>query len=123
MGATSGGVANGGGGPREAAARDPKLRFIPVPPDAAATKPKCPICQEEWVTVWKDEVQDWVWMDAMKVGERVYHATCYDEVNRGGGLGPQPMRRDTSTPDSVLGKRKGDVEDRDGKMKLKRDGL
>ncbi|KAF2232061.1 hypothetical protein EV356DRAFT_525389 [Viridothelium virens] len=103
--------------------KDPKMRYIPVPPDAAATKPRCPICQEEWKSVWRDEVQDWVWMDAIKVGGRVYHATCYEEVNRGLGVGTQAPKRETPTPDSILGKRKGEIEGRDVRMKLKKEGL
>ncbi|KAI9657024.1 MAG: hypothetical protein M1821_003190 [Bathelium mastoideum] len=121
-GGRGGGDAQGSGLGRDAA-RDPKTRFIPVPPDAAAARPKCPICQEEWSSVWKDEVQDWVWMDAIKVAGRVYHATCYEEVHRGVGLGAQPMKRETSTPDSVLGKRKGELEGRDGRTKMKKEGV
>lgn len=41
-------------------------------------------------------------MDAIKIGARVYHASCHDEVKKAGGN--TPMR--TSTPESVLGKRK-----------------
>ena len=52
--------------------------------------------------VWNDDVQDFVWMDAMKIGNRVYHASCHSEVKKEGGT--TPLR--TSTPDSVLGKRK-----------------
>lgn len=52
--------------------------------------------------VWNDEVQDFVWMDAMKIGNRVYHASCHSEVKKEGGTTPLRM----STPDSVLGKRK-----------------
>lgn len=52
--------------------------------------------------VWNDEVQDFVWMDAMKIGTRIYHASCHSEVKKEGGT--TPVR--TSTPDSVLGKRK-----------------
>jgi pre-mRNA cleavage complex 2 protein Pcf11 len=56
-------------------------------------------------------VQDWIWQDAVKVGARVYHASCYAEVTKDG---PAPARGDTpqartGTPDSVLGKRKAEV--------------
>ncbi|KAL9133162.1 MAG: hypothetical protein Q9175_005663 [Cornicularia normoerica] len=84
------------------AAADPKNQHIPVPSDPALAKQPCPICQEKFDMVWNDEVQDFVWMDAMKIGNRVYHASCHSEVKREGGT--TPMR--TSTPDSVLGKRK-----------------
>ncbi len=54
---------------------------------------------------WNDEAQDFVWMDAVKIGARVYHASCHAEVQKDGGS--TPLR--TSTPDSVLGKRKAGV--------------
>lgn len=41
-------------------------------------------------------------MDAIKLGARVYHASCHSEIKKAGGN--TPMR--TSTPESVLGKRK-----------------
>lgn len=84
------------------AAADPKNKHIPVPSDPALANQPCPICQEKFDMVWNDEVQDFVWMDAMKIGNRVYHASCHSEVKKEGGT--TPLR--TSTPDSVLGKRK-----------------
>ena len=45
-------------------------------------------------------------MDAIKVGERTYHATCYDEAKRDGGANSMQQR---NTPDPVLGKRKNEV--------------
>ena len=47
-------------------------------------------------------MQDFVWMDAIKIGSRVYHASCHSELKQEGGT--TPLR--TATPDSVLGKRK-----------------
>ncbi len=44
-------------------------------------------------------------MDAVKIGARAYHASCHAEVKKDGGN--TPLR--TSTPDSVLGKRKAGV--------------
>jgi pre-mRNA cleavage complex 2 protein Pcf11 len=56
-------------------------------------------------------VQDWIWQDALKVGNRVYHASCYAEVTKetpAAGRTGTPQGR-TGTPDSVLGKRKAEV--------------
>lgn len=87
------------------AAADPMNKHIPVPSDPALTNQPCPICQEKFDTVWNDEAQDFVWMDAMNIGSRIYHASCHAEVKKEGGN--TPLR--TSTPDSVLGKRKAGV--------------
>jgi hypothetical protein len=47
---------------------------------------------------WLDEAQEFVWMDAIKIGGRIYHASCHSEV-----------KRDGATPEPVLGKRKNEV--------------
>lgn len=44
-------------------------------------------------------------MDAIKIGARVYHASCHADMKKAGGNTPSR----TVTPDSVLGKRKAAV--------------
>ncbi|KAH7626967.1 hypothetical protein B0T09DRAFT_386356 [Sordaria sp. MPI-SDFR-AT-0083] len=63
------------------------LNYIPVPEDSAKVNNMCPICQEKFEMKWLDEAQEWVWMDATKVGGRVYHASCHKEVNGSGAVG------------------------------------
>ena len=93
----------------KAKAVDPKTRYIPVPSDQQLASLPCPICQEKFDTVWNDEAQDFVWMDAVKVGGRVYHASCHSEVRREEGIRtPVGNGGRTGTPDSVLGKRKAE---------------
>ena len=87
-----------------AAKNDPKSKFIPVPNDAILSSAPCPICQEKFETSWNDDTQDFVWRDAVKIGNRIYHASCHEEMKKDGGNTPR-----TSTPDSVLGKRKAIV--------------
>lgn len=86
--------------------QEPPKPWIRAPNDATLRNTPCPICQEKFESTWSEDVQDWIWQDAIKVGSRVYHASCYSEVTKG----PAPTRRTrTSTPDSVLGKRKAEV--------------
>lgn len=47
-------------------------------------------------------------MDAKQVGERIYHATCYEEAYGGKAQAQAKMNRGTPEP-SVLGKRKAEV--------------
>ena len=85
--------------------------WIRAPNDATLRNTPCPICQEKFESTWSENVQDWIWQDAVKVGNRVYHASCYAEVTRDGsvpGRVSTPLGR-TGTPDSVLGKRKAEV--------------
>ena len=53
---------------------------------------------------WLDEAQEFVWMDAKKVGDRIYHASCFAEASK--DVATQIKR---GTPEPVLGKRKAEV--------------
>lgn len=70
----------------------------------------CPICQEKFQTKWLDEAQEWVWTDALRVGGRAFHASCYEEVTKE-SIGGTPLYGGAgrATPDRVLGKRKAEV--------------
>jgi pre-mRNA cleavage complex 2 protein Pcf11 len=80
-----------------------KDRYVSVPQDVTLQQAPCPICQEKFETQWNVEANDFVWMDALSVGGKVYHATCFEEYSKGIGI-EMP-----GTPDSVLGKRKADL--------------
>lgn len=80
-----------------------KDRYVLVPQDVTLQHAPCPICQEKFETQWNVDANDFVWMDALQVGGKIYHATCFEEYSKGAGI-PMP-----STPDSVLGKRKADA--------------
>ena len=84
-----------------AAGKGKKLQYMPVPEDPRVNT-MCPICQEKFEMKWLDEAQEWVWMDAVKVGDRVYHASCHREATNDGNAA-------RNTPDRVLGKRKAEV--------------
>ncbi|EEP78358.1 conserved hypothetical protein [Uncinocarpus reesii 1704] len=101
------------GGQDGAAQNAPQQRWIHAPNDAALRNTPCPICQEHFESTWSEEAQDWIWRDAIKVGNRVYHASCYSELTKDGTTAAiagsaTPLGR-TGTPDSVLGKRKAEV--------------
>lgn len=77
-GRASGSSAAGGAG----GAAGAKLQWIPVPTGGANTNQTCPICQEKFEMKWLDEAQEWVWIDAVRIGSRVYHASCHAEATR-----------------------------------------
>ncbi len=111
----------GGGGRIDANAKKQQEQWIPAPTDPGLVNAPCPICQERFETVWHDEAQEWVWMDAVRIKGRVYHSSCYEEASRegkarmgtpvtGGGTVAGARGSRTATPDSaVLGKRKAEV--------------
>jgi pre-mRNA cleavage complex 2 protein Pcf11 len=96
--------------------------FVRTPSDPAYRNALCPIDQEPFKSEWSAEIQDFIWRDAVKVGDRYYHASCYQEAVKSketlnvvqavrastpSGLG----HRRTATPDSVLGKRKAEDDE------------
>jgi hypothetical protein len=90
--------------------KGPAKQWIRAPNDATLRNTPCPICQEKFESTWSEDVQDWIWQDAVKVGNRVYHASCYAEVTKDGPpRGRETPSGRTGTPDSVLGKRKAEV--------------
>ncbi|EDN96666.1 hypothetical protein SS1G_01592 [Sclerotinia sclerotiorum 1980 UF-70] len=84
-----------------AANAKPKLQYLAVPDDPALAGSVCPICQEKFEMKWLDDAQEFVWMDATKVGDRIYHGSCYAEATK-----------DRGTPDpTILGKRKAEDQE------------
>ena len=111
-------------------AKDVKERYIPAPTGAvAAANPACPICQEKFENVWHEEAQEWVWMDAIRVGARIYHASCHEEVAKASAgttgfvLGQDRAGRSVTPDSSVLGKRKAEGDLNLLKAKLKREAV
>jgi pre-mRNA cleavage complex 2 protein Pcf11 len=66
---------------------------------------------EQFKSVWHAKTQQPVWMDTIKVGDKYYHASCYQEVKEKSTRGKvsASIRNGGSareTPERVLGKRK-----------------
>ncbi|ANB11560.1 Pcf11p [Sugiyamaella lignohabitans] len=60
-------------------------RKVIAPSDKRLAALPCPICQEKFNSVWDDDEEEWVWKNAMRVQNRIFHATCYAEAERSGG--------------------------------------
>lgn len=93
---------------REIAKNDPKNKHVLVPNNPTLLNAPCPICQEKFETAYKEDTGEWVWEDAIRLGNRIYHASCHTEVKAEDNGRRTPLSR-TATPDSVLGKRKAMV--------------
>jgi len=107
-----------------AASKKKQADFVRAPSDPVLRSAPCPIDQEPFKSEWSEEVQDFIWKDAIHVGGRYYHASCYREVTKdrdrdAGGLTPLGAGIRTATPDSVLGKRKAEQDVNGAKSKLK----
>ncbi|KAG5639262.1 hypothetical protein H0H81_004923 [Sphagnurus paluster] len=66
----------------EVAKRDIELRamFVVVPDGQEAIPVACPICKETLKSEFLEDNEDWVWKNAVKKDERVFHATCHAEA-------------------------------------------
>jgi pre-mRNA cleavage complex 2 protein Pcf11 len=97
-------------------------QYVPAPTDVNILKQPCSICMEPFKTIWHEKTQQPVWMDAIKVGNKYYHASCYNDLTKASasGLNNSPNAKRTggttrgygyggsarNTPDPILGKRK-----------------
>ncbi|KAF8505646.1 hypothetical protein F5888DRAFT_1650740 [Russula emetica] len=127
----------------ESAKRDAELhaRFVVVPPGDEAKHVTCPICKEVFKSEFNEDDEEWIWKNALKVDDKIYHATCRAEALVGSGsltarlrqgfassrsgtpdapsLRATPPRSaakaESPSPNSKLGvKRKVDVDSADG---------
>ncbi|KIL68074.1 hypothetical protein M378DRAFT_158585 [Amanita muscaria Koide BX008] len=66
----------------EVAKREAELRaqYVVVSPGDEAKALSCPICKEQLKTEFLEEDEEWVWKNATKKDDRVYHATCFAEA-------------------------------------------
>lgn len=115
LGGYSGIVTEGVKAETKSLSKDPKEKFVFVPTDARLVNVPCSICQEKFEQGWDEATQQPTWKDAVKVGNKYYHASCYAEVTRGAAAtAPNVATERTanssarSTPDPVLGKRRFD---------------
>jgi pre-mRNA cleavage complex 2 protein Pcf11 len=85
-----------------------EVDWVRAPTDSGV---RCPIDQEGWKSEWSEELQEFVWRDAVMVGGRYYHMSCYRDLMRA----QAQTRERVGTPDSVLGKR-GREDDGNGTL-------
>ncbi|KAI0771561.1 hypothetical protein BD413DRAFT_549604 [Trametes elegans] len=66
----------------EAAKREAELRamYVVVPPGDEAKPISCPICKELLKSEFLEDDEEWVWRNAVKKDDRIYHATCHAEA-------------------------------------------
>ncbi|KAH9844237.1 uncharacterized protein C8Q71DRAFT_731856 [Rhodofomes roseus] len=66
----------------EAAKREAELRalYVVVPPGDEAKPISCPICKEPLKSEFLEDDEEWVWRNAVKRDDKIYHATCHAEA-------------------------------------------
>ncbi|KAL5508043.1 PCF11 [Sanghuangporus vaninii] len=68
--------------PNGSGKRDAELRssVVVVPPGDEAKSISCPVCKETLKSEFREEDEEWVWQNAVKVKDKIYHATCHAEM-------------------------------------------
>ncbi|KAI9512226.1 hypothetical protein F5148DRAFT_1164952 [Russula earlei] len=66
----------------ESAKRDAELRarFVVVPSGDEAKHVTCPICKEVFKSEFNEDDEEWIWRNALKIDDKIYHATCHAEA-------------------------------------------
>ncbi|KAG0709743.1 hypothetical protein DFH29DRAFT_885631 [Suillus ampliporus] len=83
----------------DAARRDAELRtqFVVVPPGDEAKPISCPICKETLKTEFLEDDEEWVWKNAVKKDDKIYHATCHAEAMSSMHTLASRLRQDTAS--------------------------
>lgn len=82
-------VEGGEQGEQEEVAEKPRIdmdavrkQWVLAPSAASKKKQLCPICKSGFNTELSDEAEDWVWTDAVQIGDKIFHATCHAESGK-----------------------------------------
>ncbi|KAG1892348.1 hypothetical protein F4604DRAFT_1698961 [Suillus subluteus] len=83
----------------DAARRDAELRkqFVVVPSGDEAKPLSCPICKENLKTEFLEDDEEWVWKNAVRKDDKIYHATCYAEAMSSKHTLASRLRQDTTS--------------------------
>ncbi|KAI0269112.1 hypothetical protein BC834DRAFT_864802 [Gloeopeniophorella convolvens] len=91
----------------ESAKRDAELRAraVVVPPGDEAKHIACPICKEAFKSEFNEDDEEWVWKNALKFDNKIYHATCHAEALTSSGTLTARLRQSftgsrSGTPDA-----------------------
>ncbi|NXN91668.1 PCF11 protein, partial [Rhinopomastus cyanomelas] len=56
--------------------------FQSVPAGPAGSVESCEICREQFEQYWDEEEEEWHLRDAIKVDEKIYHPSCYEDYQK-----------------------------------------
>ncbi|EPY51802.1 cleavage and polyadenylation specificity factor [Schizosaccharomyces cryophilus OY26] len=59
-----------------------RSQYVLTPLDPIAASQPCPVCQEKFRSVWHEEAEMWVFMNAVEKDGRICHATCLQELEQ-----------------------------------------
>ncbi|THH10229.1 hypothetical protein EW145_g1475 [Phellinidium pouzarii] len=85
-----------------------KASVVVVPPGDEVKSISCPVCKETIKSDFQEEEEEWVWQNAIRVKDKIYHATCHAEMSTSSTLaaklradGAAKISSRSGTPESV----------------------
>ncbi|WOO84780.1 putative protein [Vanrija pseudolonga] len=76
-----------------------KRKWVPVPADPVKAAKPCPIDKEKFESVYSEEEEEWVFMNAVDVNGTIYHATCLAE-KKASNVAQRVLNRDAARASS-----------------------
>ncbi|KAI9286316.1 hypothetical protein BC943DRAFT_342727 [Umbelopsis sp. AD052] len=58
---------------------DADSHMVVVPADSQGRP--CPICGEQFITIWNDGEEEWMYKNAVNINGTIYHATCHADAS------------------------------------------
>ncbi|KAM6447640.1 pre-mRNA cleavage complex 2 protein Pcf11 [Liasis olivaceus] len=84
------------------AAKEKEFQSVPAGP--AGVDESCEICQEQFEQYWDEEEEEWHLKNAIRVEEKIYHPSCYEDYQKTSSFDstPSPSKTPVENPLNIM---------------------
>ncbi|XP_074839592.1 pre-mRNA cleavage complex 2 protein Pcf11 [Carettochelys insculpta] len=84
------------------AAKEKEFQSVPAGP--AGADESCEICQEQFEQYWDEEEEEWHLKNAIRVEEKIYHPSCYEDYQKASSFDctPSPSKTPVENPLNIM---------------------
>ncbi|XP_062830588.1 pre-mRNA cleavage complex 2 protein Pcf11 [Anolis carolinensis] len=84
------------------AAKEKEFQSVPAGP--AGVDESCEICQEQFEQYWDEEEEEWHLKNAIRVDEKIYHPSCYEDYQKTSSFDstPSPSKTPVENPLNIM---------------------
>ncbi|NXX88126.1 PCF11 protein, partial [Centropus bengalensis] len=84
------------------AAKEKEFQSVPAGPAGAVES--CEICQEQFEQYWDEEEEEWHLKNAIRVDEKIYHPSCYEDYQNTSSFDctPSPSKTPIENPLNIM---------------------
>ncbi|XP_067425044.1 pre-mRNA cleavage complex 2 protein Pcf11 isoform X1 [Emydura macquarii macquarii] len=84
------------------AAKEKEFQSVPAGP--AGVDESCEICQEQFEQYWDEEEEEWHLKNAIRVEEKIYHPSCYEDYQNTSSFDctPSPSKTPVENPLNIM---------------------